>query len=257
MNLMNILRLFQVIKYGFIHSNQIKREEERNILFQIKIFIDMLICFGKYRMWTNQYLSESFYKKNKTTRKIIGKSYYKKGKFRDEWQKDFVENRKFLNKYSQKKYELPMLRDRRNKAYSARYNTGKNCHVEHGVELTCQHYLIGSIKIGNNVLLAKNCFIDYSGSVIIKDKVKITADVIIESHYRDLEAFDRGEDVNIPTNLVIEENAYIGVRSVILASCNYIGKNSRIGAGAVVTKNVPDNVTVAGVPAKIVRDRRK
>jgi acetyltransferase-like isoleucine patch superfamily enzyme len=59
--------------------------------------------------------------------------------------------------------------------------------------------------------------------------------------------------VNIPTKLVIEENAYVGVNAIILDSCNYIGKYARVGAGAVVTKDVPDYATVAGVPAKIVK----
>lgn len=93
-------------------------------------------------------------------------------------------------------------------------------------------------------------FIDYSGFIEIKDGVKIAAGVKIESHHRDLEEYEKGLDVNIPTKLVIEENAYVGVNAIILDSCNYIGKYARVGAGAVVTKDVPDYATVAGVPAK-------
>ena len=57
----------------------------------------------------------------------------------------------------------------------------------------------------------------------------------------------------MPTKLVIRERAYIGSRAIILDSCNYIGKNARIGAGAVVTKDVPDNAVAVGVPAKVVK----
>ncbi len=118
------------------------------------------------------------------------------------------------------------------------------------------HGLEGTIQIGEHVLLARNSFIDYSGFVKIKDNVKIAADVIIESHHRDIDLYQRNnEDKNIPTSLIIEKNAYIGVKATILSSCNYIGKNARIGAGAVVTKDVPDNSTVVGVPAEIVRVR--
>lgn len=52
---------------------------------------------------------------------------------------------------------------------------------------------------------------------------------------------------------MIEEGAVIGSRAIILNSCNYIGKNARVGAGAVVTKDVPDNAIVVGVPAHIVK----
>ena len=106
---------------------------------------------------------------------------------------------------------------------------------------------------GDHVLFAKNVFIDYSGFVTIENNVKIAAGVSIESHHRDLEAKEKGLDVNIPTRLLIREGAYIGTHAIILDTCNYIGKNARIGAGAVVTKDVPDYATVVGVPAKVVK----
>lgn len=68
-----------------------------------------------------------------------------------------------------------------------------------------------------------------------------------------LDAYKEGKDINIPTSLLIEENAYIGVNAIILATCNYIGKNARIGAGAVVVEDVPDNAVVVGVPAKVIK----
>lgn len=134
-----------------------------------------------------------------------------------------------------------------------RYSMGKGCFVEYGVEFSRQHHLPGRLLIGNHVLFAKNVFIDYSGEVAIDDNVKIAAGVAIESHHRDLEAYNQGKDVNVPTKLHICEWAYIGTHAIILDSCNYIGKHARIGAGAVVTKDVPDYAVVVGVPAKIVK----
>lgn len=208
-------------------------------------------------MWTNQYVKEEFYNKSSEEKEKIGFEYKKKGYERDKWQKEFIEDRKFFLKYSQKKYELPHLRQKRTNAYRQKYNMGSGCFVEYDVELSRQHYLPGSIKIGNNVLLAKHVFIDYSGEVEIKDGVKIAASVKIESHHRDLKAYEKGLDVNIPTKLIIEENAYIGVNAIILDSCNYIGKHARIGAGAVVTKDIPDYATAVGVPAKVIRINKK
>lgn len=45
----------------------------------------------------------------------------------------------------------------------------------------------------------------------------------------------------------------IGSRAIILDSCNYIGLHARIGAGAVVTKDVPDYSVVVGVPARVIK----
>ncbi|EFC0264563.1 N-acetyltransferase, partial [Escherichia coli] len=50
----------------------------------------------------------------------------------------------------------------------------------------------------------------------------------------------------------IKKNASIGANATILPGI-IIGENSIIGAGSVVTKDIPDNVIVAGNPAKIIR----
>lgn len=244
-------RIQQIFKYGWQQSKTLAADSKKG---RLSIFFDMLCCFSQYKMWTNQYAKETFHLKTKEERQIIGQNYLKAGKERDQWQKDFVENRKFLNRYSQKKYELPRLREKRNEAYRKRYNMGKNCLVEYGVELSRQHYLFGAIRIGNNVLLAKNVFIDYSGNVEIKDNVQITNGVVIESHHHAFHSdYKQSRNIIIPANITIEEGTVIGTRAIILPSCSYIGKNARVGAGAVVTKDVPDGTTVAGIPAKIIK----
>ena len=52
--------------------------------------------------------------------------------------------------------------------------------------------------------------------------------------------------------MVVEENAKIGANATILPGIR-IGKNALVGAGAVVTKDVPDNAVVAGNPARIIK----
>lgn len=64
------------------------------------------------------------------------------------------------------------------------------------------------------------------------------------------------EEDTISTGLLeIGHDAWLGERAVVTAGCNRIGIGSVVGAGAVVTKNVPDFSVVAGVPARILRYR--
>jgi len=53
--------------------------------------------------------------------------------------------------------------------------------------------------------------------------------------------------------VIIGKNVWIGANVTILKDVN-IGDNSIIGAGAVVTKDIPSNVIVGGVPAKIIKE---
>ncbi len=251
---MNFRRFKQVWHYAKKDSIKIKEQNGKGYLYRLNIFLDMIYSYLKYNMWTNQYVKEEFYNKSSEEKEKIGFEYKKKGYKRDKWQKEFIEDRKFFLKYSQKKYELPHLRQKRTNAYRQKYNMGSDCLVEYDVELSRQHYLPGTIKIGNNVLLAKHVFIDYSGVVEIKDDVQLTNGVIIETHHHSFHSkyFETRNKI-IPSNLIIEKGAVIGSMAIILASCNYIGKHARIGAGAVVTKDIPDYATAVGVPAKVVR----
>ena len=75
----------------------------------------------------------------------------------------------------------------------------------------------------------------------------------------------RFEDLNVPmgqqgnlpdTPLEIGEDVWIGSRVIVLPGCKKIGAHSIIGAGSVVTHDVPDYAIVGGNPAKIIRMRK-
>ena len=212
------------------------------------------MAYFKYRMWSNQYMKERFYELDAESRISIGKKYLEEGLRRDAWQNDFRENRKFLIKYSNMKYELVGLREKRNNAYARRFNAGSGLMVEYDVNISRQHYLEGSITIGKNVLLAKHVFIDYSGNVVIEDDVRITNGVIIETHSHAFHSdYSKDRSIVTSTSLEICKGAVIGSRAIIMPSVSRIGAYARVGAGAVVTKDVPDYAVVVGVPAKVVR----
>ena len=183
-----------------------------------------------------------------------GGRYKEEGQKRDKWQNDFRKNRKFLIKYSDIKYEKASLRNKRNKAYMKRFNTGEMLMVENDVNISRQHYLNGRINIGKNVLLAKHVFIDYSGNVTIGDNVQLTNGVIIESHSHPFHSdYKKSRSIVEQSSITIGEGVVVGSRAIIMPTCHNIGKFARIGAGAVVTKDIPDYAVAVGVPAKIVR----
>lgn len=87
----------------------------------------------------------------------------------------------------------------------------------------------------------------------IGDYVKITAGVVILTHDYSLSVMRRvyGEWLGEGKKTVIGDNVFIGMNSIILMG-SHIGNNVIIGAGSVVRGNIPDNVVIAGNPAKII-----
>lgn len=241
-------RFRQVLKYALQQSKELVPKTGRSRFW---LFCDMMRCYRKYLMWTNQYVKEQFWSRSIEERERIGADYLEKGKIRDAWQKDFRENREFLIKYMNIKYERASLREKRNKAYTERYHAGKNLFVEYDVNISRQHYLEGTISIGDNVLLGKHVFIDYSGELTIEDNVGFSNGVIVETHSHSGYAV-RGKGKTLQTSLTICENATIGSRAIICETCHKIGRGARIGAGCVIRKDVPPYAIVIGNPAKIV-----
>lgn len=250
---MRLRRLLQVLKYGRNDADIISKSSEVRLSKSV-IFRDIIKCYFKYDLWSNQYRKECFWQLPKARREEIGQKYKQKNSDKEDWLKDYFENYRFLNKWKSFKFEsTARLQHKRINAYRTRYTIGEHCFIGHDVIIDRHHYLNGTLQVGDHVLLSKHVHIDYSGDVVIEDRVKLAEGVIIESHHRDLEAYLQGRDINIPTKLHICENAYIGTRAIILDSCSYIGRNARIGAGAVVTKDIPDNTVAVGVPARVIK----
>jgi len=103
-------------------------------------------------------------------------------------------------------------------------------------------------KIADDVHIDRLTRLDFTGRLQIGSGVTISEGVIIETH-------SHGHDPRskpVPCDLTIGDKVWIGMRAVILPQAGSIGDNAIIGAGAVVTKPVPPNAIVAGVPAAIV-----
>lgn len=105
-------------------------------------------------------------------------------------------------------------------------------------------------KIGKNVFINHACSFLDMGGITIEDEVLIGPKVNLVTENHPLEPTDRRALVTKP--ILIKKNAWIGAGATILPGVT-IGENSVVAAGAVVSKNVPDHVVVAGIPAKIIK----
>jgi acetyltransferase-like isoleucine patch superfamily enzyme len=245
---MDFRRLKNVFLYGWKDAADISKETGRN---RIGLFIDMLSCFLKYYVFGYQYKKEKLYNIHGEERKEICLKLQKKNKKQIQWQNEFYDNYKFLNKWSSLKYEQsPDLQKKRWAAYTMRYGFGKNCVIGHDVLLVRHHHLDGTISVGNNVLIAKHTFIDYSGELIIHDNVSIANGVIMETHTHYIEREKGGGATQ--SRLEIGEGSKILTRAYISDTCHSIGRYARIGAGAYVRSNIPPYAIVMGNPAKII-----
>ena len=89
----------------------------------------------------------------------------------------------------------------------------------------------------------------------IGDYCKITRGVIILAHDYSRSVLRRvyGEVIGEAGETVIGDNVFIGVNSIILMGSK-IGNNVIVGAGSVISGTIPDNVVVAGNPARVIRN---
>lgn len=106
-------------------------------------------------------------------------------------------------------------------------------------------------KIGKNVFINFNCTILDLGGVTIEDNVLIAPNVNILSEGHPISPNERQSLIS--KHIHIKKNAWIGANATILQGVT-IGENAVVAAGSVVTKDVPDNTIVGGIPAKIIKN---
>ena len=107
-----------------------------------------------------------------------------------------------------------------------------------------------NISVGENVFINSGCCFQDQGGIEIGNNVLIGQQVVIATLNHELTPTKRGN--LLPAPVKIGNNVWIGAHATILSGVT-IGDNSVVAAGAVVTKDVPANVVVAGVPAKVIK----
>ena len=109
-----------------------------------------------------------------------------------------------------------------------------------------------NIFVGDNFFANFNLTILDEACVTIGDHCLIGPNVSMYTACHPLEADERNKFIEWAEPITIGNNVWIGGSVTILPGVT-IGNNSVIGAGAVVTKNIPDNVVAGGNPAKIIK----
>jgi maltose O-acetyltransferase len=107
------------------------------------------------------------------------------------------------------------------------------------------------ITIGRNSRIGKNCTLGAKGGISIGSNVVISKYVTIETAGLNL---TQGPPYNshISKPIVIEDGVWIGTQCVVLNGVT-IGTNSIIGAGTIITKNIPPNSIIVGASNRIIQ----
>ena len=111
-------------------------------------------------------------------------------------------------------------------------------------------------NFGQHISLGKNVFINHAcsfldiGGITIEEDVQIGPRVNLTSENHPLDPEDRKTLILSP--VLVKRNAWIGAGATILPGVT-VGENSIVAAGAVVSRDVPPNTVVAGIPAKIIK----
>jgi acetyltransferase-like isoleucine patch superfamily enzyme len=130
-----------------------------------------------------------------------------------------------------------------------RFNIGDS----NSIHMHCVFDCAKNFVMGKNSVINAKCRLDNRGGIVIGDNVSISQEVVILTADHDVSTSDfAGRSLPVK----IDNYVWIGTRVTILPGVS-IGEGALIAAGAVVTKDVLPYSIVAGVPAKVIKMRRK
>lgn len=109
-----------------------------------------------------------------------------------------------------------------------------------------------NIRLGRNVFINQGCRLNDIGGIEIGDEVMIGPDVSLITSGHPVDPRTRRSGITAAP-IRIGRNVWIGARAMILQGVT-VGEDSVIGAGAIVTSDIPPSTLAVGVPAKVVRD---
>tara|TARA_B100000446_G_scaffold137525_1_gene129917 strand:- start:19366 stop:19839 length:474 start_codon:yes stop_codon:yes gene_type:complete len=123
---------------------------------------------------------------------------------------------------------------------------GRSSRCALSTEIKCPE----NVAIGDYVAIGPACTIGGYGGVILEDYVRVSKGVTIESASLDVEGELPYTHVSKPVH--IKNGAWLGARCIILGGVT-VGEQAVIGAGAIISKNVPDKAVVVAQPVRKIK----
>ena len=120
------------------------------------------------------------------------------------------------------------------------FGDGRRLSVGSGTQLGANSRIMGTVTIGNQVMMAPDIVI-----------MAVTHDI----SNPDIAMMSLTDADLIEKEVIIEDDVWLGTRCIILPGVR-IGAHSVVGAGSVVTRDVPPYAIVGGVPAKLIKMRK-
>lgn len=154
-----------------------------------------------------------------------------------------------VNKFNRTHATIIGLSKRNNLLKKMMGSVGTNCYIEPPVHA---NFGLENVHFGSNVYANFNLTCVDDGEIFIDDNTMIGPNVVIATavHPVSPDLRLKGLQYNLPVH--IGRNVWIGSGAMIMPGVN-IGDNSIIGAGSVVTKDIPSNVIAFGNPCKVKR----
>lgn len=119
--------------------------------------------------------------------------------------------------------------------------------IRAGVHITAPE----KVSLGDHVGIGAGTIIRAAGGVTFKDFVLLGDYVVVATTGHPIGERYASNFYHKP--VILEENVWVGANAIILPGVT-IGQNSVIGAGAVVTRDIPANAVAVGVPAAVIRE---
>lgn len=127
---------------------------------------------------------------------------------------------------------------------------GADCLITRGAQLVSESF-DAKLVVGDRVQLNDHVHLDYTGGLTLEDDVLVSEDAMIYTHSHGHDPRSRP----VKTPLVVGRGTWIGARAIVLPGVARVGPGAIVGAGAVVTREVPAGAIVAGNPARVIGER--
>lgn len=129
---------------------------------------------------------------------------------------------------------------------------GSKCVIAGELALHNAHGDFSALTVGSNCHIGRQVFLDLASKIELGDRVTLSMRSMILTHTDMGEARNRlSESVRGAQPVVLESDTYVGAGAILLPGVR-VGRGAVIGAGAVVTSDVPAGGVVVGVPARSI-----